>query len=355
MTPDLGIIEGYFGRSWDWPTRTAVMRRLAAVGYGFFHYAPKSDTHLRRDWKAPHPAAQAAELAAFSRACNDAGVRFGIGLSPYELYLDFNGAARTALAEKLAFFDAIGVRELAILFDDMRGDLPDLAARQAEIMAFVAARSGATRLIICPTYYSDDAVLDRAFGQRPADYLETLGAALAPEIAVYWTGEEVCSREISVGHLRDVTARLGRKPLLWDNYPVNDGPRMATHLHLRGFTGRPAAIGAEIAGHAVNPASQPWLTCLPALTLAASYRDGDDYRYMAAFQTAATELFGAPLAARLLRDLLSFDDGGLTRLSPERRTELAGIYAGFDHPAAAEVIDWLGGGYAITGEAVATQ
>ncbi|MGL4542874.1 MAG: beta-N-acetylglucosaminidase domain-containing protein, partial [Polymorphobacter sp.] len=303
--PDLGIIEGYFGRSWDWPTRTAVMQRLHSAGYGFFHYAPKSDSYLRRRWREPYPTEQAADIAAFSRACDSAGVRFGVGLSPYELYRDFNAAARVALAAKLAFFDDIGVREVAILFDDMRGDIADLAARQAEIMAWVTAHSGASRFILCPTYYSDDAVLDRAFGVRPGRYLEDIGAALAPDVAVYWTGEEVCAREISVGHLRDVAARLGRKPLLWDNYPVNDGPRMANHLHLRGFTGRPAAIVDEIIGHAINPASQPWLSCLPALTLAARYRTGDAYRYMVAFTDAARALFGDALATRLQVDLLS--------------------------------------------------
>jgi hypothetical protein len=30
-------------------------------------------------------------------------------------------------------------------------------------------------------------------------------------------------------------------------------------------------------------------------------------------------------------------------------------YSGFEHPAAAEVVDWLNGSYAITGEAVQTQ
>jgi hyaluronoglucosaminidase len=353
--PDLGIIEGYFGRSWDWPTRTAVMRCLAEHGYRFFHYAPKSEGKLRRRWRETYPAENAVELAAFARACGDAGVRFGIGLSPYELYLNFSGTAKAALGKKLAFFDAVGVTELAILFDDMRGDIADLAARQAEIMAWVTSHSRAKRFILCPTYYSDDTVLDRAFGERPARYLEDLGAALAPDVGVYWTGEEVCSREIGVDHLRDVAARLGRKPLLWDNYPVNDGPRMANHLHLRGFTGRPAAIANEIAGHAINPASQPWLSCLPAITLAASYAQGDAYRYMTAFADAARTLLGDALAARLQADLLSFEDGGLSRLSPARVEALSAIYAGFDQPAAREVIDWLSGGYATTGEAVQTQ
>lgn len=355
MNPDLGIIEGYFGRNWDWLTRTAVMQRLRTAGYNFFHYAPKSDAFLRRRWREPHPAAQAADLTAFSRDCADTGVRFGIGLSPYELYRDFNAGSRAALAQKLAFFDDIGVQEVAILFDDMRGDLPDLAPRQAEIIAWVAAHSHAKRLIMCPTYYSDDPVLDRVFGARPADYLETLGTQLAPEIHIYWTGEEVCSCEFSPGHLREVAAKLRRKPLLWDNYPVNDGSRMSNFLHLRSFTGRPASIAPEIAGHAINPASQPWLATIPALTLAASYAQADAYCYGKALTDAATAIVGPEMAAALTADLLSFNDSGLDSFSPERIARLTARYAAFNHPAAGEVIDWLGGGYAISGEAVQTQ
>ena len=48
-------------------------------------------------------------------------------MSPYELYDAFDNAARETLARKLAFFDDLGVADLAILFDDMRGDSPDLA------------------------------------------------------------------------------------------------------------------------------------------------------------------------------------------------------------------------------------
>ena len=94
-----------------------------------------------------------------------------------------------------------------------------------------------------------------------------------------WTGEEVCAREFSPGHLARVAGQLRRKPFLWDNYPVNDGARMSQHLHLRAFTGRPASIAPHIAGHGINPASQPVLSRIPALTLAESYRAGDFYEY----------------------------------------------------------------------------
>ena len=231
--PPLGIIEGYYGRPWSAADRLATIADLAPVGFSFFIHAPKADPFLRRRWKEDHPEAARRAIAELASACARMSVRFGVGLSPYEIYLGFDEAAKSALARKLAWLDEIGVTDLAILFDDMRGDLPDLAARQAAILHWVFERTAATRLIVCPTYYSDDPVLDRVFGTRPAGYLKQLGAALDPKIDVFWTGAEVCSREFSAANLSKVATALKRPPVLWDNYPVNDGPIMSRYLHLR--------------------------------------------------------------------------------------------------------------------------
>ncbi|MCR5879201.1 siphovirus ReqiPepy6 Gp37-like family protein [Phenylobacterium sp. J367] len=130
---------------------------------------------------------------------------------------------------------------------------------------------------------------------------------------------------------------------------------MSQHLHLRGFTGRPAAIGAHLSAHAVNPASQPVLSRIPMLTLAESYARGEGYQYLAAFQRACADVLGEALARTVVADLLTLQETGLDRLSDERKVRLVERYAAFDHPAAREVVDWLQGGYAITGEALQTQ
>lgn len=354
MLPELGIIEGYFGKPWSWADRTHVMRTLAPHGYRFFTYAPKGDAHLRRRWKEPHPAAEQAALAAFAAACRAAGVRFGVGLSPFEVFRHFDGEARAALKARIEQLEAAGLDDLAILFDDMRGDIPDLAQRQAEIVAFVSGCMKASRLIMCPSYYTDEVVLDRVFGARPANYLEDLGRLLDRKVEVFWTGEEVCARAFSPGHLQDVTGRLRRKPFLWDNYPVNDGPRMSQFLHLRGFTGRPASMAAHVSAHAINPALQPHLSMIPALTLVDSYAQGESYRYMASFRGAARDVMGEEGARLLENDLLSLQDAGLGNLG-ERAARLRAKWAALAHPAAQEVVAWLDGKYAITSEEMLTS
>lgn len=343
----LGIIEGFYGKPWTFAERADGVARLAPHGYGFYIYAPKSDVYLRRRWMDDHPDEVATQLRELSRACRALGVRFGVGLSPFELYWNFDRAGGDALRRKIAGLDAIGIDDLAILFDDMRGEFPALARAQAEVVAFAAEHTSASRIIMCPTYYTDDPVLDRFYGQRPANYLSELGELLDPRIEIFWTGPEVCSREFSAGHLARVAEHLRRRPVLWDNYPVNDGPRMSRHLHLRAFTGRPASIAPHISAHAINPASQPTLSRIPALTLAESYAVGDLYDYGQAFARAANESLGVELASLVAGDMSLLQDAGLD--SPEERfDELRARYAAFDHPGAREIVSWLDGHWHIT-------
>jgi hypothetical protein len=343
----LGLLEGFYGTPWSFEARAETIARLAPHGYGFFLYAPKTDPFLRRRWSEAHPEETAEDLRQLSLVCRELGVRFGIGLSPFELYWNFDRQGGDALRHKIALLDDIGIDDLAILFDDMRGDLPALARAQVDVIDFAAAHTEATRIIVAPTYYTDDPILDRFYGQRPENYLEDIGRMLDPAIEVFWTGPEVCSREFTPGHLARVSEQLRRKPFLWDNYPVNDGPRMSQHLHLRAFTGRPATIGAHIAGHAVNPASQPTLSLIPALTLSESYALGQAYDYRHAFHRAATQVLGPELAARVTGDLNLLQDKGLDGLG-ENAARLRAHYAEFDHPAAREIVAWLDGTWRIT-------
>jgi hypothetical protein len=345
--PQLGVIEGYYGRPWSWEERAETATFLAAHRYRFFLYAPKADPWLRVRWRDPHPPEEAERLSSFAAVCRAQKVRFGIGLSPAGLHLDFGAQGKQALERKLAALDELAIQDLALLFDDMRGDTPDLADRQAEIVSWAAERTRADRVLVCPSYYSDDPVLDRVFGARPEGYLERLGELLDPAIHLFWTGEEVCARAISAGHLDRVADQMGRKPFLWDNYPVNDGPRMSQYLHVRGFTGRSPAITNHAAGHGINPSLQPTLVRIPALTLVQSHSAGSRYAYGEATRAAARTVLGEELGDTLWRDLIQLQDVGLDRLGT-RAAELRARYAAFDHPGAREVVAWLDGTYRVT-------
>lgn len=339
-----GMIEGFYGPLWSPQERRRVVAHLAADDYRFYHYAPKADAHLRENWREDWPEEQAKVLYELSADCRGRGMRFGIGLSPLGLDAEFGRQQRRELRRRLGDLDAVGIDDLVIQFDDVRGDAPDLAARQSEILDFAAGETRAGQIFFCPTWYSDDPLLDRLFGERPPDYLGELGRRLPQSVAVYWTGPEVCARTIPVDHVRQVAETLDRAPVLWDNYPVNDSPRMRRHLHLRPFHGRPTGLAEVCRAHAINPALQAELSCLPALTLTAAYR-GENCEPDRAFDTAGRKLFGEALTRALAEHLHEFQDRGLDGLGEARRRELIRRFRQFDQPAAREVIRWLEEGY----------
>jgi len=356
MTIPTGIIEGFYGEPWSWGERADYANFLRKHGFSFYIYAPKGDPYLRKKWREPFPKVQEEKLAKLAGQCHSAGIEFGVGFSPYEIYLTpFDAEAKKLLQHKIDAFNRIGVDKLGILMDDMKGDLPGLAERQIEIVNWIAERSKARQLVFCPTYYSLDPALEKLFGKMPDGYFEKLGKALDPKVSMFWTGELVCSKAYTADSLAAAAQRLGRKPFLWDNYPVNDGPRMCKFLHLRPVTGRPADMAGQLAAHAVNPMNQAALSKIVLLTLKASYEKGAAYDPVKAFRKAAGMVTCHDMAGLLERDLPAFMDKGLDVLTDEEKQSLKNDYAEFlearenDTAAAArEITDWLSGRYTVT-------
>ncbi|MEE4349688.1 MAG: beta-N-acetylglucosaminidase domain-containing protein [Pacificimonas sp.] len=347
----LGIVEGYFGTPWSFADRTVVMETLADWGFSRFTYAPKADRTLRLDWRQAHDEDTARALIAFAARCREVGVSFGIGLSPYGLHQSMDADGRAALERRVRELTALGASRIAIFFDDMRGDIPDLAARQAEIASWASAALDGAPLDVCPSYYSDDPVLDRVFGARPEGYERALGEALDARHSIYWTGPEVCAAEITPAHAARVGEEFARKPVLWDNYPVNDGPRMSRRLHLAGISGR-RGLAPHLDAHDLNPALQPHLSLLPCATLAICYRDGDDYDYRAATAEAAHALYPEALAKDILETRLPLQDGGIEFVD---RAKVRARFEKHDHPAAREMIRFANGAYQQTADDIETQ
>jgi hyaluronoglucosaminidase len=88
MSAPLGVIEGFFGRPWGDAARVAAAPFLRARGYEFYVYAPKSDGYLRRQWREPLPPAEFAQLATLAAGYRQGGMKFGVGLTPFELHHD---------------------------------------------------------------------------------------------------------------------------------------------------------------------------------------------------------------------------------------------------------------------------
>lgn len=340
----VGTVEGFFGRQWSWQARRDHINFLASQGFSTYLYAPKNDAWLRKQWFVPYPPETLHELGALSRQAQALGIEFGIGLSPFELYRDFSASNRELLQRKLAQLNTLNAPTMVVLFDDMMGDLPGLADKQIAIFDFVRAHSTAKRFIVCPTYYSSDPILAWHFGSQPERYLEELGLALPPDVAVFWTGPKVISDFYPRDHLLEIGAALRRKPLIWDNYPVNDAKRLTSFLHLLPFSDRDPLTFSELcSGHMSNPMNQAYLSQLPLYSLSKLYQyEGKALR----FEEICQRCCSPAMADLLVEDGLLFHSLGLETLGEEDKSELLSRYtACLPDPMAQEICDWLQGGY----------
>lgn len=341
-----GVIEGFFGIPWSWNARRDYAGFLAREGFSSYIYAPKADAFLRKLWHQSWPQEQLDQLITLSRIYQASSVDFGIGLSPFELYLDFSDSRKQQLARKLDEINAIAPTILCLLFDDMTGSLNKLASRQLEIMAFVTTHSTAKRFMLCPTYYSSDPRLAKLFGSPPQQYLQELGQGLDGSIDMFWTGPQIISTHYPAEHLQQVSEQMRRKPVLWDNYPVNDAAKLTNFLHLQAFSGRDAQLQDLCAGHFSNPMNQAYLSQLPLYSLPRLYTDTIKDN-AARLDQACKALCPPELASALQQDAGLFQQQGLEAMSPQVKTRLIDKYTRLQpHPMAAEVVLWLQGVYA---------
>ncbi len=331
--PLLGLIEGFYGPPWSWDARDRMIDFLAAHGFDLYVHAPKDDPLHRAHWREPLPASEVVHFERLARRAADAGVELSYGLSPIGM-AQGDQAAVEVLVDKALQLQGRGIDSFCLLFDDLPEDLPPGPAERAEAARWQAGvanemlravrEAGAPgRSLFCPTEYCSRA-------ETPTPYLRTLGEALEPGIEVFWTGPQVCSQSITAPDLAAVTEGLRRLPLIWDNYPVNDG-EMRWDPHIRPLRGRGPDLAAACSGIVANGAIEPEATKIALHTLATYWRDPAAYDPEAAWAPALEAVAGHAGDAAALRVL-----GELARRSPIE-------------PGGEAAVPWLDGEVAIPG------
>ena len=207
--PNFGVIECFYGSPWSKEDRFSYASFLTEIGFKFYLYGPKGDESLRKNWHRKMTSEETSRYGEIRRRFKDHGLQFGMILSPQGIHQRPDLAMRTKLQDKVKALSDLDLDFLGVFFDDMKSG-PSLAERQLEVVSIVRDVSRA-QLIFCPSYYSHDTLLDVLFGDRPAGYLETIGANLDPKVEVLWTGEQIISPEISGTHLRSVASVLKRR------------------------------------------------------------------------------------------------------------------------------------------------
>lgn len=329
-----GIVEGFFGPPWSMAHRRRLFEFGAARGMNTYLYAPKDDPYHRKLWRRPYPAAQWRDLLRLIRSAQKHQIDFVYGFHPGEgLYFGDDGAVRTLLRKTQRFHDA-GVRTFAVLFDDIPSRLSDVRDRRAYknslaraegtwMTKIIAAQPASWRDVewwICPSYYSEDALLERVFGKFEPNFLETLARYLPPAVPCFWTGPAVVSKTIAISHVRRIAKKIERPLLLWDNYPVND-LSMSDELHLAPLTGRDPRLPERIYGYLNNPLLQEELSYLPMATCFDYARAPAEYRGEASWTKIVRQRFGAG-ALPHWRALRSYTEASIAAKNGKRRLQL---------------------------------
>lgn len=292
-----GVVEGFYGRPWSQEDRLWMIERLGRWGMNRYVYAPKNDPLHRDRWREPYPEPQAREFAALLEHGAKHGVDVSFALSPGLSIRYSSNEDLARLAEKFRAFAELGARSLALFLDDV----PSRLAHEEDRRSFRSLGDAHVALAgrmqealgpdvswwLCPTDY---------LGVEASEYLETLGAGLAPEIEVGWTGRTVCSPSIARAEATARVAALRRRLLVWDNVPVSDGP-MRFMLHLGPYGRRDPGLDDVVSGVLLNPMQHARASAVAVRTAAAFLEDPQRYDPERAWREALEEIGeGAPRA-----------------------------------------------------------
>ncbi len=348
-----GVIEGFYGVYYTFPQRADLLRFSGQHGFNLYIYGPKNDRQHRNRWREPYPPEVMAQFAALVEVAREAGVTFCYSLSPgVSIEYSSPGEFDLITAKLRAFYD-LGVRAFSLLLDDIAAAFshPADAARygsyaEAHVdlcnrtLEWLTALDAGATLSMCPTDYH---------GRAPfSAYLHALGAGLDPSIAVFYTGPEVCSAAITAAHAGAFAAAVGRPPLIWDNYPVND-LTMQPELHIGPARGRAPDLAQAVAGLVANTMIQPEASKVALLTYADYFANPASYDPAAAWEAALRALAGEPgeralrlVAENSLRSSLLPDAAEpLDRLASDALAALRGGERPSDSPAVAALANYL--------------
>jgi hyaluronoglucosaminidase len=290
-----GIVEGFYGKPWTHKERLDMISFISEVGMNAYMYAPKDDPYHRENWRNPYPSRKLESLRELASHAKSHGISFVFAVSPGMSVRYSDKRDIDAFMQKLKALYGAGVRDFAILYDDIpnalsneadREKFPNLASAQVCFANSVWERlkkwSGDNTLMVCPTQYN---------GDYNTEYVLGIGAGLHQDIDIMWTGPDVCSRELTYEYTQAVTAALMRPVVYWDNYPVNDAG-MRGELHIGPYTGRDRRLPEVCRGFFLNPMNQAEASKI-ALGAAASYlRNPEGYDPQAAWEAAAVRVLG---------------------------------------------------------------
>lgn len=290
-----GYIEGFYGTPWSDDKRRDIMVLMAKNRMNTVYYAPKDDLYHREKWRELYPEKKLSTLKNLVDAAKKYYMDFYWCIAPglsmkYSDEKDFS-----ALMKKSLQLYSIGVRHFGLLLDDIDEELEftedkilfgeTVNAHIEIINKFYSALQdidNSIRLTVCPTLYH---------GKGNEYYISKLGQNISPLISVFWTGRDICSRELtSLDAIRFIDA-THHKPLYWDNYPVNDCS-MYNEMHISPIINRDRDLWKYSEGIIANCMEYAECSKIPLITFSDFLWDSESYCSEESFENAVKQVIG---------------------------------------------------------------
>lgn len=266
-----GYIEGFYGNPWSFENRKMMIKLLSFYGINTHYYAPKDDPYHRDKWDELYPEKELSELSEMLKICNENFVVFYYCIAPglsmkYSSEEDFD-----KLVCKVNQLYSIGIRNFGLLVDD----IPENLYFEQDKIAFEGEAVNA-HIYLCNKFYdylknlSPDCMLTvcplQYHGKGDEYYISKLGKGLSGGIKIFWTGKNICSQEITVRDAVIFEDSTNRKPLYWDNFPVNDA-EMYNEMHIGYINGREKDLYRYSEGIISNTMEYSLSSRIPLLTV----------------------------------------------------------------------------------------
>ncbi len=290
-----GYIEGFYGKPWTQEQRIDILTLMAKSKMNTVYYAPKDDEYHRDKWKELYPDTELARLKDLSDKAKEFYMDFywctAPGLSIK--YTDENDFK--ALIDKTKQIYDIGVRNFGLLLDDISEDLEydeDKAVYSETVNAHIDICNkyysalmdidSSIKLTVCPTLYH---------GNGDEYYISKLGNNISPFISLFWTGRDICSRELTSLQALKFAENTHHLPLYWDNYPVNDCA-MYNEMHIAPIIGRDPDLYKYSEGIIANCMEYAECSKIPLLTYSDYLWNSECYDAQKSWRVAINQIIG---------------------------------------------------------------
>lgn len=298
-----GYIEGFYGTPWSHEKRKSVMLLMAQNRMNTVYYAPKDDDYHREMWRDLYPEADLAKLKELVDLAKECYMDFHWCIAPglsmkYSDPKEFN-----TLLDKTKQLYSIGVRHFGLLLDDIEENLAfeeDKAMYGETVNAHIDLVEKyhnalldidpCIKLTICPTLYN---------GKGDEYYISKLGQNISPLISLFWTGKDICSRELASMDAIKFVECTRHKPLYWDNYPVND-MAMFNEMHISPIINRDADLWKYSEGIISNAMEYAECSKIPLITFADYLWDSEGYDPDASWENAIRQVVGKEDAEKFI-------------------------------------------------------